>query len=54
MMVCIHTATNLPSCLYTFYKANMLLLYYMTLSILEFSMTFSISCNYMNYDRYHV
>ena len=35
-----HTTTNLPLSLYAFYKANILLLYYIILSILESFMFF--------------
>jgi len=34
-VVCVHTTTNLPSSPYAFYKANMLLLYYIMSSILK-------------------
>ena len=42
-VVCVYTTTNLPSSTHTFYKTNILLLYYITLSIPEPSMTFSVS-----------
>ena len=43
-MVCAHTTINLPQSLYTLYKANMLLPYYMMSSVSEPSMSFSMIC----------
>ena len=43
-MVCAHTTINLPQSLYTLYKANMLLPYYMMSSVSEPSISFSMIC----------
>jgi len=49
-MVCMYTITNLPYCLYTFHKTNMLLLCYMMLFVPKSSIFFSMSCDCMTYD----
>ena len=46
-MICVHTITNLFKSLCILHKANILLLCYTILSILEFSILFSMLCNYM-------
>ena len=49
-MVYIYTTTNLLSSLCTFYKPNILLLYYIILLALKFSITFSVLCDYVTCD----
>ena len=49
-MICVYTTTNLLSSLYTSHKANILVLYYIILSILKLFTIFSVSCNCMTYN----
>ena len=49
-MVCAHTTINLFLSPCTFYKVNMLLLYYIILLILKSFMTFSVSHDYVTCD----
>ena len=44
-IVCVHTTINLLQSLYAFYKANILLLCYIILFILEYFIIFSVLCN---------
>jgi len=45
-----HTTTNLSLNPYTFYKANILLLYYIISPILESSIIFSVSHDHVTYN----
>ena len=49
-MVCVQTITNLPLSPCAFHKANILLPCYITLSIPEPSIFFSVSCDHMIYN----